>query len=274
MRKTTGAALALLLPALCACASSGPVVPTPPDVEVSSYGSELITPAVIRFGAEVVIRNRMRGPLEIERVDYAVDLQGALLFEDSFAALHPMGSRGTQTVTLPFQVAMEDIVDRLEGVLIEESLRVTFHGTVHPVGFAPIPFAAEQTLPCPRLPEVELAGVHGNPLDGAFTVFVQVRNRNGFPVTVAEVDTYLVLNGNRYELLRTDACSELPPSGAGRLALTMVHTRGKGLGAIISVARKGIEDFSVGGSIACGTPYGLLYLPLELKSTSAVAAAR
>ncbi len=274
MKQATGATLAMLLLPPLACASPGPVVPTPPAVEVSRYGAELITPDAIRFDAQVVIRNLMRAPLAIERVDYGVDLLGDPLFEETFAELHPMGSRVTQTVTLPFQVAMEDILERLEGVLLEEAVRVTFRGTVHPVGFAPIPFAAEQTIPCPRMPEVELDGVQGHLLDGEFTVFVKVRNRNDFPVTVVDVDTYLDLNGDRYGLLRTDACNELPPSGAGRLALTMAHTRGKGLGAILSVAKNGIAEFAVGGSLSCRTPYGLLHLPLRLGSSSTVALVR
>src|SRR6185436_7216114 len=72
MKKTPRAALVLLASALCACASSpeGPVVPEPPSVEVAGYGSELITPSAIQFGAQVLIHNRMRGPLAIERVDY------------------------------------------------------------------------------------------------------------------------------------------------------------------------------------------------------------
>ncbi len=274
MKKTPRAALLLHAFALCACASSGPVVPEPPSVEVAGYGSELITPNAIQFGAQVLIHNRMRGPLEIERVDYAVDLQGDPLFEDSFAELHPMGSRVTQTVTLPFQVGMGDVLDRVEGVLIEDSVRVTFRGTVHPVGFAPIPFAAEQTLPIPRLPEVELEGVQGNPLDGALTVLVKVRNRNAFPLGIEAVDTYLDLNGHRYELLRNDACRELPPRGTGQLALTMTNTRGKGLGALISVAKNGTADLALGGSLSCRTPYGLFYVPLELRSASAYAYAR
>jgi len=274
MKKTPAAALALLLPTLAACAASGPVVPAPPSVEVGDYGSQVITPDVIRFGAEVLIRNRMRGPLEIERVDYCVDLQGAPLFEDSFAELHPMGSLVTQTVSLPFQVAMDDVLARIDGVLVEEAVRVTFRGSVHPVGFAPIPFEAEQEIPIPRLPEVELDGIHGSPFDGEVTVVVRVRNRNDFPMTIAEVDTYLDLNGQRYGLLRNDSCSELAPSGTGRLVLTMTHTRGKGLGAIISVAKNGTADFAVGGSLACRTPYGLLYLPLQLRSSSTFAFAR
>ena len=265
-------ALLLLLPALLGCAAPGPLVPTPPEVRVSRYGSELITPEVIRFDAAVAIRNVMRGPLEIERVDYAVDLQGELLFEDSFAELHPMGSRVTQTVTLPFQTAMDDVLDRIEGVLIEEAVRVTFRGIVFPVGFDPIPFQAEQSIPIPRLPEVALDGAQGTPLEGDFTVFVTVRNRNDFPMTIAEVDTHLELNGQRYDLVRTDACTDIAPSAVGRLALTMHNTRGKGLAAVISVVRHQSLDFTLGGSLSCRTPYGLLYLPLELGSSGGVAA--
>ena len=269
-------ALALLLPLVQACASApeGPVVPSPPTVEVSRYGSEVITPEVIRFGAKVSIRNTMRGPLELERVDWSVDLQGAPLFDETFSELLPMGSRGAQTVSLPFQVAMSDVTDRLEGVLAEDAVRVAFRGTVFPVGFEPIPFHAEQSIPIPKLPEVSLDGVQGSPLDGAFTVHVSVRNRNDFALDIAEVDTHVDLNGLRYEHLRTDAGTEIAPGGTARLVLAMENTKGKGLSAILNVAKSRAADVRIGGSLSCRTPYGLVYLPLELGASPAVAAAR
>jgi hypothetical protein len=249
-----------------ACASSGPVVPTPPAVRVSRFGSTVFTPDKIRFEGQVVIENRMRGPLDIESVDYGADLHDAPLFEENFAALHPMRSRGTQTVTLPFQVAMRDVAAQAEDVLAEEALRVRLRGVVHPVGFGAIPFEATQVIPIPKMPGVSLDGTQGNPLDGELIVFLRVDNPNDFGLLFQEVDTFLTLNGKRYDLLRTESFSEVAPGGSGRIALTMRETRGKSSSMLVNVVKRGQAEFTVGGSLACRTPYGLVLLPLELAS--------
>lgn len=268
MKVSIVSALLALSGAFSACASPprGPVVPAPPSVAVTRFQSNLITPDVIRFDARIEISNRMRAPLDIERVDYGADLHDKPLFEESFAELHPMRSRGKQWVNLPFQVSMKDVTNQIEDVLAEEGIRVAFRGTVYPVGFGPIPFEATRVIPVPRLPEVAIDGVQGSPLDGEFTVFLRVRNTNEFPMAFDDVDTFLSLNGKRYDLLRTESFSEMAPGGSGRVALTMHQTRGKGLSMVVNVVKHGAASFTVGGSISCRTPYGVILLPLDLSA--------
>ena len=263
--------LLIALPALlaaCASAPSGPVVPVAPSVRVTEFESRLITPAVIKFRAKIEIKNRMRAPLDIADVQWGADLHDRPLFDESFTELHPMSSRGTQWVTLPFQIARADITNQVEDVLAEESLRVRFRGVVHPDGFGPVPFEATRVIPIPKLPEITLDGVSGDPLDGEFTVLLGVRNRNDFPLTFSRVDTFVDLNDRRYDLLRTDTQSHVEPGATGRLRLTMRQTRGKGLSVLINVMKNQSMDFTVGGSIACQTPYGTLLLPVELGSST------
>ncbi len=260
---------ALTLPALfTACAAPGPVVPIAPSVEVSQFQSKVITPVSIQFEGKVSIKNEMRGPLTIQRVDFGANLHDSPLFTDTFSELEPMRSRATQTVTLPFEVPMSTILDQAEDVLAEEAVRVSLHGTVFPEGFAPIPFESTVVIPMPRMPEVSIDGVEGSPLDGEFTVLLKVKNTNRFPVTFNAIDTYLNLNGKRHDLLCTDSLSQIQPGQACRVPLTMRKTRGKSLSMLVSVAKNQSADFTVGGSISCDTPHGLVLLPVELSSTA------
>jgi len=238
-----------------------------PAVKVTRLESCLITPDVIKFQARVEINNRMRAKIQIREVDYGADLHDNPLFTENFAELDPIRSRGTQWVNLPFQIAMSDIKNQVEDVLAEESLRVRFRGTVYPEGFAPIPFEATRVIPIPKLPEIQLDGVAGSPLHGEFTVYLRVRNRNDFPITFTTVDTFLNVNDKRYDLLHTDTRSPVEPGGTGRIALTMHQTHGKGLSVLINVAKNQSADFTVGGSIACQTPYGVFLLPVSLGSS-------
>ena len=270
MRARWSALLPLFL--LPACASSEPTEPAepvPPTAELLQFDSTLITPDAIDFVGKVAITNHMRGPLQIEKVDYSADLHEQPYLSQSFTELRPMRSRGTQTVTLPIRVAMQQVVKQIDDVVSEESVRVTLHGTVYPVGFAPIPFTGTKVIPIPRLPRIALDGAQGNPLEGAFTVFLKVENKNPFPLDFTAIESFLTLNGKRHDLLKTESFQCVAPGGSGRIALTMRQTRSKGLGMLINVVQNQSAEFAVGGSIRCQTPHGLFLLPVEVSSSAA-----
>ena len=260
-------AAALVSPVFFAACASGPVEPMPPTVEVCQFGATVITPDQIQFVGKVAIHNQMSGPLEIQQVDYGVDLHDSPLFAETFAELHPMKSHGTQTVTLPFQIAMKDVGKQIEDVLAEEGVRVTLHGTVNPVGFGPIAFTATKVIPMPKIPRITLDGVRGNPVEGECTVYLKLENPNGFPLTFGSVETWLRLNGKKYDLLRTESFSSVPAGGTGRVALTMRQGRAKSIGMIVNMAKNHSAEFSVGGQLSCQTPHGLFSLPVELNSS-------
>ena len=271
MNRVAICALSVLPYLLPACSSSPPepVVPVPPCVEVRSFDSTLITPQAIQFVGKVVIANRMNGPLKIQKVDYSADLHDRELLSTSFTELHSMNARGTQTVTLPIQVPMHDIGNQVEDVLAEESVRVTLRGTVYPVGFEPIPFTATEVVPLPKVPKVALDGARGNPLDGEMTVFLRVENPNCFPLTFQSIESFLGLNGKRYDLLESERFTHVPPGASGRLTLTMRKTRGKGLSMLVNIAKNQSADFTVGGLIQCQTPHGLFHVPVSVSSSAA-----
>src|SRR5262245_40092518 len=211
--------LAAAVALLAACSSCPePVIPVSPDVHVTLH-STLITPDVIKFQAQVVIQNRMCAGLTIDQVVYGADLHDTPIFTDTFTALHPMRKYGRQTVTLPFQVAMKDVLDQAVDVLAEEGIRVDFRGEVFPTGFEPLPYQVSRTIPLPRIPLVSISGAEGSPLEGLFTVFLAMKNTNCFPICIESISSHLELNDKRYELLQTPGTTEIPPGGSGRIAL-------------------------------------------------------
>ena len=266
----TGALLAALLTSLLAGCASGPVQPVPPTVEVADFNSVLITPESVKFVGRIRIHNRMRGPLDVARVDYAADLHDQPLFDRTFDRISTMRSRSTTTVTLPFTVEMQRIGAQVEDVIVEESVRVQLHGVVHPVGFPAIPFRATKVLPIPRLPEIAVTGVRGNPVQGEFSVSLKVKNTNPFPVSYGSIDTWLELNDRRYDLLRTDSFTNLAPGHSGPMTLAMQQAHNKGLGILVNIARnRGATDFTVTGQMRCNTPHGVIQMPVKLASNVA-----
>ncbi len=265
----TAAAVSLVI-VLAGCASSGPAVARPPEVSVSQLRSLSFTPEVAKFEAKVRIENVGSAPLDFDKTDYAVDLFDKELFSDSFTGMLRTRGGGTQTVTFPFQISMEDITKQGVDVLSEDSVRVTFRGTVYPaasLGFDPIPFSETLTIPLPRIPVVTLVGTEGAPFTDLFRIRLRVNNPNTFGFTVDSIDSYLVLNDTKYSLLRTDKATEIPAGGSGTVLLQMKTTPAKALSMALNLAQSGDQgpDLEMSGSVTLGTPYGWVYVPFSIK---------
>ena len=251
---------------LASCGTPGPVVPTPPSVEVTQFDSLVITPEVIKFQAKVLIKNRMGAGLDLQKIDYGADVHDKQAFTDSFDRLYPIKANGQEVVTFPFQIAMKDIAARAVDVLAEEAIRVSFRGQVYPVGFAPVPFETTKTIPLPKLPAITLEGTRGSPTDRIFAVLLKVRNSNSFPLDIKSINSYLELNGTRYSLLRTEQTTQIAPSSAETVVLQMEQSSTKSLSMILNLLQSESLQFAVGGDISCQTPYGLVYVPLKIQA--------
>jgi LEA14-like dessication related protein len=265
IRILAGGALSLLV---VGCASQGPVVPTPPTVRVSAFRSLSFTPDLVQFEAKILIRNTMPVALDFDRVDYATDLFDQELFTESFSGLKRTNGNGNQTVTLPFQIAMDDIARQVVDVVSEESVRVTIRGEVYPVGtfgFAAIPFSSTLTIPIPRVPEVSLIGVQGVPFSDSFTMSFRIRNTNTFAFSVDSVQTSLEINKRKYSLLHTAQATRMQPGESGTVSLHMENTPGKTLGMALNLAQSQDKSFALTGSIRCDTPYGWFIFPVRLE---------
>jgi hypothetical protein len=259
------AALGLLL---SACATRGPVVPQPPSVSVTHLNSYLITPQLVKLEAKIVIRNNMPLDLDFERVDYAVDLFENQLFSDSWNGLKRTRGNGTQTVTFPFQIAMEDILKVADNLLAEGSLRLTFRGEVYPAGtfgFAAIPFSRTIELPIPRMPLVSFQGLESLPLGASVRISLLVMNPNLFPISVQQIDSYLEINGDSFRLLHTERSADIPPGSARPVVLEMHNTPGKTLGIVFSLLQSPTRQYAVSGSIEFDSPYGRIYFPMRVE---------
>jgi hypothetical protein len=261
-------ALAALGSLLAGCASQGPVVPQPPSVSVTRFNSFAISPQLVKFEAQVVIRNNMPLDLDFARVDYAVDLFETQLFSDTFSGLKRTRGNGTQTVTFPFQIAMADILKLGEQLLAEGSLKVSFRGQVYPAGtfgFAAIPFHKTIELPIPRIPLVGFQRVESLPMGSQVKISLLVSNPNTFPISIEAVDSYLDINGNNFRLLHTERSTDIPSGSARSVVLEMENTPGKTLGIALSLLQSSTRRFTVSGSVECGSPYGRIYFPMRVE---------
>jgi LEA14-like dessication related protein len=240
----------------------------PPTVQVSEFDSTVITPQVVRFTSVIRIHNRGSQALDFERVDYAVDLHDTELFVSSFDGMKRTRGRKHQTVTFPFQISMRDIMDHSVEMLAEDSMRVTFRGTVFPdrdSGYSPVHFESTISIPVPRIPRVDFAGTEGVPFSDFFLVRLRVNNTNSFPLSIQGIESYIEINDVRYQLLQTNQTTDLRPDTWETVTLEMENTPGKTLSMVLNTLQSPEPELNVGGTIECLSSYGWIVFPFDLK---------
>ena len=253
---------------LAGCASQGPIVTAAADGDRQLVRIDLVfaDPGEVR-GKDP--HSQQRGEdIEVQRVDYAVDLFDTQLFTDSEKGIRRTRPTGDQNVTFSFQVAMDDIANQGIDLLSEQDLRVTFRGDVFTAaryGMDPVPFTATVTVPIPRMPEVSYVGSEGEPLSDTWRLNFSVVNTNHFPFTLSSVKTFLILNGKKYLLLHTHGEVELKPGETTPVTLQMENTPGKALGMALNLATNRALRFNVTGMVTCKTEYGWIFIPLDLE---------
>jgi len=252
------------------CASKGPVVVKPPTVIVNEFKSLSFTPTLMKFEAKILIGNIMSADLDLQKVDYAMDLYDQQVFADSFTGVYRIDAEGNETVTFPLQISMSDLMAQAPDLLAEGSLRVRFRGQVFTAakyGMDPVSFAQTLTIPIPKLPDVVYVGSRGEPFSDSFRLNFQVTNTNNFPFTLTDVKTFLVINGKRYSLLRTHESVEAKPGETVPVMLRMENAPGKTLSMALNLLQHPNPEFDITGSVTFNTPYGWIFIPMSLRET-------
>ncbi len=251
---------------LVSCASQEPMVSTPPAVTVSNFKSVSFTPQRIEFDARVLIQNTAPVPLDLAKVDWAVDMFDQELFNDSFSGLKRTDGNGTQTVSLPFHIVMKDVTAQAPDLLAEGKLRVTFRGQVYSAaryGLSPVPFTQSIEIPIPKLPDVAYVGSEGEPFSSSFRLNFTVTNSNSFPIALTSVKTFLEISGRKYSLLHTRKSVDVQPGETQPVVLQMENSPGKALSMALNLAQNPNPTFSITGTVTFNTPYGWVFIPLN-----------
>lgn len=261
-------AAAVLLVAGCASQPQGPMVDAPPTVTVSSFQTTSFSPTLVKYEAKVLVHNNANVDLELQSLDFGVDLFDTELFTDSFRGLKRTRANGDQVIPVDFQIAVKDIQNQGIDVLTEQNLSVTFRGqvvTARRYGLDPVPFTATVTVPLPRVPDVAYLGSEGDPLTDAWRLHFNVTNNNSFPVTLSSVKTFLVLNGKKYSMVHTHGPTDLQPGASTPVDLQMETSPGKALSMALNLAANRNLRFNLTGQVTFTTQYGWIFIPLDLE---------
>lgn len=268
LAKRSVAVLAAVL--VIGCASERAIVTTPPTVVVGTLTSVSFWPNRIEFDARVQVRNNDSEELQLRKVEFAVDLFDQELFTDTISRLRHTGPRQTLSIPFPFHIAMNDVMAQAPEMLDKGTLRVALRGRVFPAaryGMEPIPFSKTLEIPMPSMPEIAFVGMEGEPSGQAFRVTFRLTNTSPFPFTLSAVKTFLVINDKKYPLLHTLGPVEVAAGQGQNVTLQMETTPGKTLAMTLNLAENPHPTFNVTGTATCSTPYGWMYVPIDLEDS-------
>jgi hypothetical protein len=73
------------------------------------------------------------------------------------------------------------------------------------------------------------------------------------------------LNGKKYSLVHTHGQTALPPGVATAVDLQMESSPAKALSMALNLATNRSLRFNITGQVTCSTPYGWVFIPLDLE---------
>ena len=154
-------------------------------------------------------------PLELAKVDWAVDMLTRSFSTNSFSGLKRTDGNGTQTVSsLPFHIVMK----------VRDGAGARPPGGREAEGHVPRPGVQRGPLwafagalhaihrdPDPEAPDVAYVGSEGEPFSSSFRLNFTVTNSNSFPIALTSVKTFLEISGRKYSLLHTRKSVDVRP---------------------------------------------------------------
>jgi LEA14-like dessication related protein len=220
---------------------------------------------------DVAVKNPYTVPLPLANIDYAFASQGQPFLKGQAALQGTIPAGQSKTLSLPAKVVFVDLLRFLQSV--RPGAIIPYHATFGlsvnaPVlGTVRLPLEKQGTLPVPAPPAVSVASVGWKnvSLAGATGVLaLRVTNPNAFAFDVAGLDYDIKLAGFPLAKGGLVNAAHLAAGAAQELGINVsVSTAQVGM-AIVQFAQGRSSSYSLGGSLALGTPFGPLRVPVSV----------
>lgn len=263
-RKIFGAVLVLLVSS--GCATLGEFM-QPPRVSVQSLRPVSISPGEVGFVAKLAVANQLPLPLPLEKLAFAVQINGHAFADGALANLPSLGAGAETVLDVPFQVGFKELLAVAGELTSRSQMRVDFQGRLTPGGqlsLLTVPFNLGVDLPVPRLPRVSFAGF-SLLKNQAVGLSFKFENLNSFPLTLQTLQAKVKLDQTAYSLA---SLVEEVPIKAGQSATVQLKL-GDSLLKTAALAARVLSgqkiNSSFEGEASADSEYGKVQIPLSLK---------
>lgn len=220
---------------------------------------------------DVAITNPYSVPLPLVNIDYAVASQGQPFLQGQAPLQGDVPAGQSKTVSLPAKVVFVELLKLLQSV--RPGAIIPYKGTLGLSVNAPVlgtlrlPLEKEGTLPVPAPPSVSVASVQWQNLSlaGASGVLkLRVQNPNAFAFDVAGLDYDIRLGNHALAKGGLVNAANVAAGAAQELGINVsVSTAQAGM-AIVQLVQGQSSNYSLGGGLSIGTPFGPLRIPVNV----------
>ncbi len=218
---------------------------------------------------DLAVKNPYTVPLPLVNIDYSLASQAQPFLQGQAPLQGSIPAGESKTLALPAKIVFVDLLKALRGVSLGST--VPYKGTLGLSVNAPVlgtlrlPLEKEGQLPVPAPPQVSVPSVtwQNVSLAGATGLLkMKVANPNSFAFDVAGLDYDIKLGGVELAKGGLVNAASLAAGVAQEIGIKVsVSTAQAGM-ALLQLVKGQSAAYSLGGTIAIGTPFGPLKLPL------------
>ncbi|MBN2576912.1 MAG: LEA type 2 family protein [Deltaproteobacteria bacterium] len=271
---STSSLLLVCLVALPGCALLQSLLGSTPKPTASITGVRIADFSLndLTLVFDMAVNNPYQVDLPLVNVDYSLASQSKPFLQGQAPLQGSIPAGKSKTLSLPAKIVFVDLIKALQGVKAGSS--VPYKGSLGLSVNAPVlgalrlPLEKEGQLPVPAAPDVSVPSVTWKnvSLAGATgLVKMRVRNPNSFAFDVAGLDYDIKLGDFNLAKGGLTNAASLAAGAAQEIGINVsVSTAQAGM-AIVKMLQGQSSGYSLGGTIAIGTPFGPLRIPLAVK---------
>lgn len=220
----------------------------------------------LKMDFEFELKNPNDVGVTFSSLAYKLDLDGNTFVQGNTRKAIELRAKGTSPIHVPLQVQFQKLARSLLP-FFQKRDKVPYHlyvkfGIQTPIGELAFPFNLRGHIPVPKLPKVQMKGVHLGKLSltGAVLAFhLIVQNRSRFPVDFKGLNYNIAISGKRVAGGRT----KISPMSKGQSRLVKIPLRLQFLQlgmAVANAIRNRRIDYRFRGNLNLG----LFKLPINL----------
>jgi LEA14-like dessication related protein len=220
---------------------------------------------------DVAVTNPYSVPLPLANIDYSLASQAQPFLQGQAQLQGSIPAQGTQTVSFPAKIVFVELLKALQGIrpgaMVPYRTTLGLSVNTPALGVLRLPLEKEGQLPVPTAPDVSIASVKWQNLSlaGATGLLaLKVGNPNSFAFDLAAMEYHIKLGD--FDLASgglTNAAS-LAAGAAQEIGINVSVSTAKAGMAIVQLVQGKSSNYSLGGALAIGTPFGPLQIPLAV----------
>jgi LEA14-like dessication related protein len=219
---------------------------------------------------DVELTNPYSAPLPLSNVEYSLATGGKRFLSGESPMQGTIPANGARTVQLPARIPFRELLNVAKnirpGEVIDYDADLRLSVDAPQVGMLSLPLEKKGELPVPAVPRVELRSVEWENLsaqNAQAVLKLRVENTNRFPLDLSRLAYRLNLAGKHVAESSLGQSASFK-AGETRTLEIPVSISPAQLGlAGLNVLRGGSADYTLGGEMNVGTPFGPLTLPFE-----------